>query len=229
MQKLFICIFLFVTSICTFYLDFTGSTNIGNLKEASPDGNSRNVLQEPWVMRNVWYQLANYSVRSFTNSSCVVCMKDAQPVAFTGVPGEVDPLTCTSYGICSNGSLNETMYLPEIAPVMASFLLRGNVNCTYHLCLTNCWLMRGSYSKGVDDKYRSEGDHYPWHTECPQLTSHIIPPLPYFKLARAQNTYIVCYESQPESANEFNRRALGSVPPGMCNVTIPVRWGRNST
>ena len=98
--------------MCTFYLYFTGSSNIGHLKDASPDGNSRNVLQEPWVMRNVWYQLENYSVRSVTNDSCVVCMKDAQPVAFTGVPGEIDPLTCTSYALCSNDSLKETLYLP---------------------------------------------------------------------------------------------------------------------
>jgi len=41
-------------------------------------------------------------------------MKDAQPLAFTGVPGEVDALTCTSYALCSNGSLNEMLYLPEI-------------------------------------------------------------------------------------------------------------------
>ena len=72
---------------------------------------------------------------------------------------------------------------------------------------------------GMDGKYRSEGDHYPWLTECLPLTSRIIPP-PHFKLARAQNTYIVCYESQPESANEFNRRALGSVPPPTC-VMLP--------
>jgi len=71
LQKLFVvCIFVFVIIVpfivwmCTFYLDFTGSNNTGNLTDASPGGNSRNVLQEPWVMSNVWYQLANYSVRS---------------------------------------------------------------------------------------------------------------------------------------------------------------------
>jgi len=103
-------------------------------------------------------------------------------------------------------------------------------NCTYHLCLTHCWLMRGSYFMCVDGKYHSEGDHYPWHTECPPLTSRIIPPPPYFKLSRAQNSSIVCYESQTESANEFNSsQPLGSVPPDMCNVTVPVRWGTTST
>jgi len=42
-------------------------------------------------------------------------MKDEQPVASTGVPGEFDPLTCISYSICSIGSRNDRLYLPEIA------------------------------------------------------------------------------------------------------------------
>jgi len=178
-------------------------------KRSLPSKGPTNVLQQPWISCNVWYQLAKYSVKSVSNHSCVVCMKDAVPIAYTGVPGEVDPLNCTSYALCSNRTHNEKLYLAEYAPGIAEIRRDGKslwaAKWNYHLCLTHCWLMRGDYRMGTGGKYRREGDRYPWRIECPPLTSRIIPPPPNFKLSRAQNTHIVCYESKPESANELNR------------------------
>ena len=70
-------------------------------KRSLPLKGPTDVLQQPWISRNVWYQLAKYSVKSVSNHSCVVSMKDAVPITYTGVPGEMDPLYCTSYALCS--------------------------------------------------------------------------------------------------------------------------------
>ena len=145
------------------------------------------VLQQPWISRNVRYQMTNFSPLNLCPTALVISMKDVVPIAYTGVPGKVDPLSCTSYALCSNGSHNEMLYLPEYASEIAENQCDSTslwaANCTHHLCLTHCWLMRGDYHMGVDGKYRS--DLYPCRIGCLPLTSRIILPPPNFKLSRA--------------------------------------------
>lgn len=143
------------------------------IREVAP---AQNPLRAPWIQRNLWYQLANFTVNTVTPYSCVVCMGAGGPKYFAGVPHEQDPFTCHTCDLTVRPQCPQNPY--QITARL------GKTN--YSLCQTHCLLKAGSTATSQLEPYKSL-------CTLPRATVKVQYPADLSGLTPAPNTTIICY------------------------------------
>lgn len=129
------------------------------------------------ICENLWYQFANYSARSVTNKSCVVCIGTPVPKYYVPLPYEELLYQCASY--CeAPGSFPDQWDTVQV--LIVNFTFNGK-KCS--ICASLCILAVAAVLDKVDKG---------WVRHCSLEKSHEAPELIDI-LQLAPGVSYVCY------------------------------------